>query len=118
MHLIDQIHFPLKGGSLVVFMRITTQPSGSKGYSIKIMRWRHLMRQNSGVCLHQILFPVKADPPLGDMETFLRHYFFFFFLDMILIHANAPFSSQIIENCLIDIVGVNYCHGDCGGEIQ
>jgi len=117
VHLVNRLNFPLMGGSMEVFREIPVPKSGSKGFQFTIVRWRHLMRQNSGGCLHQNPFAGKAEPLLGDMETFLRHYFFFFFLDMILIHANALISSQIIENCLIDIVGVKYCHGDCGGEM-
>jgi len=40
------------------------------------------MRQKFRVCLHQNPFPAKAKPLLGDMETFPRHYFFLYILDM------------------------------------
>jgi len=53
-------------------------------------RWRHKMRQNLRPCLHQKPLPVKATPLLGDMETFFRLYFFFYFLDVILTHVDPP----------------------------
>jgi hypothetical protein len=99
-------------------MRKTTQSSGSEGYSMNMVIWRHLMRQNLRVCRHQKPFPGKAKTLLGDMETFLRHYFSFFFLDMIIIHANASISSKFIVNFLIDIVRGKNCKEDCGWEIQ
>jgi len=47
------------------------------------------MRQNLTACLHQKPLPVKATPLLGDMETFFRPYFFFYFLDVILTHVDV-----------------------------
>jgi hypothetical protein len=45
--------------------------------------WRHNVRQFLRGCRHRNTAPVKARLLLGDMATFSRHYFSFFFLDMI-----------------------------------
>ena len=48
------------------------------------------MRQKNRVCLHQNPLSAKATLKLGDMETYLRHYFFLYILDMNITLVDGP----------------------------